>query len=181
MCGNWSRGITGQKPAQVLNLVTSETPPSIPDIPSHKTDTSFTNSLESPYGTMHPDSLFYIERKADNSCWNYLGQIKADTIFVQAPTQMGKSSLMRRIIHRAKREYKVDVVFVDFEKFTEKQLDHEEEFLIELCYMIGDALGIPEAISHYWNSRRSSLVKCSNYISHHIIGTIGKHFILAMG
>ena len=72
------------------------------------------------------------------------------------------------------------MLFVDLKKFTEKQLDHEEEFLIELCYMIGDALGIPEAISHYWNSRRSCPVKRSNYISHHIIGTIGKHFILAL-
>ena len=136
--------------------------------------------IESPYGTMSPDSPFYIERQADNDCWHYLNQAHAVTIFVQAPRQMGKSSLMRRIIYRAKQTHNVDTAFIDLEKFTKQQLEDEEAFLIEFCLMIGDALHIPDAIDDYWTSRRSNLVKCSNYISQHIIATHKKPFILAI-
>lgn len=140
-----------------------------------------TMPMKSPHGTMPPDSLFYIERQADSDCWGYLSQGEAVTIFVQAPRQVGKSSLMRRMAYRVKEVLGIETVFIDFEKFTEQQLEHEEEFLIELCFMIGDALHIPEAIDRYWASpRRSNLIKCSNYLSQHIIGTYNKPFILAM-
>ena len=54
--------------------------------------------IEPPYGTMRPDSRYYIERAADHNCLTLIGQPFASTIFVQAPRQMGKSSLMRRMI-----------------------------------------------------------------------------------
>ncbi len=53
--------------------------------------------LEPPYGTMPPNSPFYIERPADSVCWNHLNRGRATTLYVQAPRQMGKSSLMRRM------------------------------------------------------------------------------------
>lgn len=43
-------------------------------------------------------------------------------------------------------------VFIDFEKFAEVQLSNLDEFLIEFCYMISDALNVPEAIDKYWSS-----------------------------
>jgi hypothetical protein len=137
--------------------------------------------LESPYGTMPPTSRFYIEREADDVCWGYLSQGQAVTAYVQAPRQVGKSSLMRRIAYRAKQAHGIDTVFIDFEKFTEAQFEDEEEFLVEFCCMMGDALGVPEAIDEYWSSRRrSNIVKCSNYVSQHIIPTFDQPFILAL-
>jgi hypothetical protein len=167
-------GITGRKPAQVLDL----SPPDLDSIPAHA---PLNIPIESPYGTMPPDSRFYIERQADSICRDYLSQGYAVTVYVQAPRQMGKSSLMRRMAYQAKQIYSVDTAFIDFEKFTEEQFEDEEEFLIELCCMIGDALHIPEAIEDYWKSRRrSNILKCSNYVSQHIIAAFGKPFILAM-
>lgn len=150
------------------------------DLPSDESHTK-KFEFESAYGTMPPDSAFYVERQADGDCWGHLSQGQVITIFVQAPRQVGKSSLMRRMAYRAKKTLDIETVFIDFERFSEQQLEDEEDFLIELCFMIGDALGIPEAIDRYWGSRRrSNLVKCSNYLSRHIIRSYNKPFILAM-
>lgn len=138
-------------------------------------------SLESPYGAMRPDSPFYIERQADNICWRLLNQNYANTIFVRAPRQMGKSSLIERMAYRAWQTYGLPTVFIEFEHFDEQQLAKEDEFLINLCCMIGNALDIPEQIERYWTTRYlSRLQKCSNYISQYLIPTFGQPFILAM-
>lgn len=169
-------GITGKKPPQILELSTLKAPVTRA-VPS--TNSNF--PLESHYGTMSPHSPYYIERPADQEGWNFLNQDRATTIYVQAPRQMGKSSLLRHLTYRSKQEKGLATAFIDFEKFTEQQLANEEKFLIEFCYMIGDALKIPDEIDRYWASRRrSNIVKCSNYVSQYIVPTFGQPFILTL-
>lgn len=134
--------------------------------------------IEPPFGTMHPDSLFYIEREADEQCWQQLASSYAVTLFVQAPMQIGKSSLMRRLLHQIKQVQQC--AYIDFQKFTEHYLADEENFFIQLCLMIGDALGVPEAIDQYWTGRRTNIVKCSRYMTQHVIPRVNRPFILAM-
>jgi hypothetical protein len=136
--------------------------------------------IESPFGTMHPDSRFYIERAADEICWEQMSSPYATTLFVQAPMQTGKSSLLRRGLHLARQKHQKQVAFIDFQKFTERYFVDEESFFIQLCVMIGDALGVPEAIDQYWAGRRTNIIKCSLYISHYIIPKLNGSFILAM-
>ncbi|MCL4295186.1 MAG: AAA-like domain-containing protein [Anaerolineae bacterium] len=134
--------------------------------------------IEPPFGTMHPDSLFYVEREADEQCWQQLTSSYAVTLFVQAPMQIGKSSLMRRVLHQIKQVQQY--AYIDFQKFTEQYLADEENFFIQLCLMIGDALGVPEAIDQYWTGRRTNIVKCSRYMTQHVIPRVNGAFILAM-
>lgn len=136
--------------------------------------------IEPPYGTMRPDSKFYIERAADNECWEYISKTEAMTLFIQAPRQTGKSSLMFKIIDRAEKQLNRSYVFIDFQKFPAQYFVEEKDFLIELCLMIGDTLGLPEAIDKYWRGRRSNIIKCSRYVSDYIIPKIDEAFILAM-
>ena len=156
----------------------------IPDIPAtRKTLNSPINDIELqfPYGTMHPTSKFYIGRQADSDCLSYCSQDSAFTIHVMAPHQMGKSSLIERICYLIKQTRDVEIASIDFEKFTQEQMLNLEVFLIELCDMISDSLDIPAAIEEYWSSpRRSNLIKCSNYLSDHILSTINKPLILVM-
>ena len=136
--------------------------------------------LESPYGTVRPDSRFYVERAADEICWQHIGGTYAATLFVQAPMRMGKSSLVRRALDRARKVGHKGSAFIDFQKFATHCLEDEENFLIELCLMIGDELGVEEAIDRYWTGRRSNLIKCSRYMSGHVIPAVKGSFILAM-
>ena len=137
-------------------------------------------NLEPPYGTMRPDSHFYIERIADDNCWQHIAAPHAVTLFVQAPMQMGKSSLMRRVLDRVGKVRQLPSAFIDFQKFTEQLLQHEEDFFVEFCLMIGDALGLPDDIDHYWSPRRTNIVNCSRYLSDYIIPRLDGPFILAM-
>jgi serine/threonine protein kinase len=136
--------------------------------------------IEPPLGTMRPDSRFYIERPADAHSWQQITAPHAATLFVQAPMQMGKSSLMRRVIHLARKTKRQQFAFIDFQKFTDEYFAHEEKFFIELCLMIGDALSVPEAVDQYWAGRRTNIIKCSLYMSEHVIPRVAGPLILAM-
>lgn len=136
--------------------------------------------LESPYGTMRPDSKFYIERVADVECWNLINQSNAETLFIQAPRQMGKSSLIRRGLYQSNITQHKKFAFIDFQNFPGQYFEDEENFLIEFCLMISDALGIAEAIDQYWAGQRNNLINCSRYLSEYIIPQIKVPFILAM-
>ena len=104
--------------------------------------------MELPYGTMRADSKFYVERQADEDCKTHIGKETAVTLFVQASRQMGKSSLMHRMLDRASKRYNKKCVFVDFQKFPEEYFVDEEKFLQEFCLAISDALAIPEALDN---------------------------------
>lgn len=147
---------------------------------SHSQETNSTFELETPFGTMRPNSKLYIERAADKFCWEQINSSYATTLFVQAPMQTGKSSLMRKSLYLARQIHQIQFAFIDFQKFTEQYFEDEENFFIQFCVMIGDALGIPEAIDQYWTGRRSNIVKCSLYLSRYIIPQLRGAFILAM-
>lgn len=138
------------------------------------------SELERPYGTISPDSKFYIERRADMDCKTYLGSNQPVTLFVQAPRQMGKSSLMRRTLHLNSRERNTPFAFIDFQEFPDRCFQDETSFLTEFCLTIGDAFNIQESIDEYWNSRRTDIAKCGRYLSEHLIPQIDCNFILAM-
>lgn len=136
--------------------------------------------IESPYGTMRPDSKLYIERAVDEHCRERMSASHAVTLFIQAPRQMGKSSLMRRVLEQTGQAHGIPFIFIDFQKFPEQYFEDEENFLIELCLMMSEALGLPEAIDKYWQGRRTSIMKCSRYVSEHLISQLNQPFILAM-
>lgn len=138
------------------------------------------DEIESPFGTMRSDSKMYIEREVDQHCHEQINAAHAVTLFIQAPRQMGKSSLMRRVLEQAKETQQKPFVFIDFQKFPEDYFNEEDKFLVEFCLMIGEALGLPEAIDRYWQGRRTNIMKCSRYMSEYVIPHLNEPFILAM-
>ncbi len=136
--------------------------------------------LESPYGTMHPESKFYIEREADGECQHHIAKTKATTVFIPAPRQTGKSSLMRRILAWTEKKLDKRSAFIDFQKIPKRYFSDEESFLIEFCSMISEQFDIPDATEQYWQGKRTNISKCSSYLSRHIIPTLNGPFILAM-
>lgn len=137
--------------------------------------------LESPYGTIPPESPFYIERKADRDCWELVRRDFGMTLFLQAPRQMGKSSFIRRITYKAAKELEKEVVYIDLQKFSEPLLTDEKAFLIEFCVEIGDALDIPDDTGKYWNRRgRSNITTCTSYMTQHILPHVSTSLILAI-
>ena len=131
--------------------------------------------IVSSYGTMPVDSNFYIKRDADDECQRYLNAPNGVTLFVRAPRQMGKSSLIHRLLHYHKG------VFIDLQRTPRNYLEDEEAFLKAFCLLISAELGIDEAkIDQHWNSIRSNVANCERYLEEYIIPTVGVPFVLAI-
>ncbi len=135
---------------------------------------------EPPYGMMRLDSQFYIEREADRECWQEIQKPGAFTLYIQASRQMGKSSLIYRIIDRAKREDYREFVFIDFQLLPEQYLTDRENFFKEFCRLISAGLNIPPAIDLYWADPSADTVKCTDYLIKHIIPQLNKPLIIAL-
>lgn len=140
------------------------------------------SEIEDPFGTVPPNSRFYIERDADDTCWRYISSPYGVTIFIQASRQVGKSSLMLRMLDRAEKELNKRYIFIDFQEFPKKYFANidEKDFLIELCLMISYQLGIEEAIDEYWQGDSANKIKCGRYLAEHILPKIRGPLILAM-
>lgn len=146
----------------------------------HDAENEILPEIEPPFGTMRPNSPFYVKRTADSHCGKHFSQPFATTVFIQAPRQMGKSSLMHQVISKTKTTGNRKIVFIDFEKFGSRDLKDEEAFLIQFCLLVGRDLNTPEAIDKYWTGRLSNLIKCSDYLSKHILPRLDAPLVLAM-
>lgn len=139
----------------------------LPSIVLEKTELNLHGTsprYESPYGTVPLDSPFYIERYADQRCLSEFLQVNRGTTFIQAPRQMGKSSLMQRTLHKVKAEEAISYAFIDFHRFQEKQLANSKDFLITFCKMLRTRFGIAENVEKYWSDSYSDLDNCSFFV-----------------
>jgi hypothetical protein len=84
--------------------------------------------LERPTGTVPFDSYNYIERVDDGRCYVNLTE-KYTLIRIKALRQYGKTSLLARIVLKAKEE-KYNVVFFNFQEFDKSLLMDLEDLLV---------------------------------------------------
>lgn len=141
-----------------------------------------------PYGAVKPESKSYIERDADRLCWLHIKQRWGSTIFIKAPRQLGKSSLIRRILYRAEKEGTKKSAFINFQSIPQYILEDQHSFLIEFCSMIAASLGVPDAIERFWSPQRQGssshkvnpIRKCSEYLSKYLIPQLNDPFVLAL-
>ncbi|MBV7336453.1 AAA-like domain-containing protein [Chloroflexi bacterium TSY] len=114
-----------------------------------KADEIEIDELEQPTGTMAPNSPFYVERQADRDCLRYLPQNIPMTIYVEAPRQMGKSSLIQRIAHLLKKRSNIDTVVLNFRQIYKSHFINNEEFFKRLCFLLSEELNMPHKIDQY--------------------------------
>ena len=108
----------------------------------------FTLALEMPEGTMDPQSTFYIERAGDRIALEAI-QRQGVTITIKAPRQMGKSSLLMRIMDGAARQEK-RVAFLDFQLFDHAGLTDADTFYRQFCLWLTDELELEDKVDDYW-------------------------------
>src|SRR5215471_14129258 len=82
-------------------------------------------------GTMDPQSTFYVERPSDHTALTAIER-QGITISIKAPRQMGKSSLLMRIVDAAIRQGK-RVALLDFQLFEKAALTDANTFFRQFC------------------------------------------------
>ncbi|MBE9068408.1 AAA-like domain-containing protein, partial [Leptolyngbya cf. ectocarpi LEGE 11479] len=103
--------------------------------------------LEMPEGTMDSTSDFYIERDCDRIALSVIQQ-QGVTMTIKGPRQMGKSSLLNRVMETAIAAGK-QIAFLDFQLFDRAALQDADEFYQQFCFWLTDELDMDDAVEAY--------------------------------
>jgi len=104
---------------------------------------------EIPQGQVELTSHFYIERlPIEPRCYEAITQPGA-LIRIKAPRQMGKTSLMARILHHAEN-HESKTVSLSFQLANKKVFSNSDTFLQWFCASIGLEIGQLDALAKCW-------------------------------
>jgi hypothetical protein len=159
--------------------LTSSTANSSPEPPQIPPPLPFAQPLrlEMPEGTMDPESKFYIERAEDELAYRAIER-QGVTIPIKGPRQMGKSSLLIRIIARAAAMGK-RVVYLDFQLFDRTALTNSDCFHRQFCEWLTAELELESQVEEYWTSLGNSQ-RCTRYMSRYLLKKLDSPLVLAM-
>ena len=132
-----------------------------------------------PNGPVPLNSIFYVERPPTESrCYETMTQPGA-LIRIKAPKQMGKTSLLDRIVDSAsQRSYQtVRLNFLQAENAVFNNLD---KFLRWFCACVSHKLQLPSQLDDYWDKDRGSIVNCTTYFEAHLLEQINSPLVLAL-
>lgn len=137
------------------------------------------SGLEFPTGPVPLSSRFYIERPPIET------QTFADVlqpgslIRLKAPQQMGKTSLLRRILAHAAR-HQLRTVTLRFNRVDRDAFGSLDRFLRWFCANISRQLGIEANLDHYWNPEIGSKISCSAYLEDYVLQQIDGEIVIAL-
>ncbi|MBW4630426.1 MAG: AAA-like domain-containing protein [Iphinoe sp. HA4291-MV1] len=135
--------------------------------------------LEMPEGTMDSQSTFYVERPSDAIAIKTISQ-RGVTIAIKGPRQVGKSSLLIRIIEAAVNAGK-RVAFLDFQLFDKAALTDAELFFQRFCSWLSYELEMEDRVEEFWKTPLGNSQRCTRYVQRHILKELGKTpLVLAM-
>lgn len=135
--------------------------------------------FELPTMQLPLDSTFYIERHPiEKNCYQQILQPRA-LIRIKAPSQMGKSSLVARVMDYAHQQNCATVSLSLNQAETELFLN-QRRFLRWLCANAAHQLGLPPKLDGYWSDDLGDLVCCTFYFAEYLLEEIDRPVVLAL-
>ena len=135
--------------------------------------------LDMPEGSVSLDSPFYIDRPPiEDECYDTINRPGA-LIRIKAPRQMGKSSLMQRVLNHSK-QLNQKTACLNFQSADAEYLDNIDLFLQWFCASVSDELGLEEQLEKYWKGVLGSKNKCTNYFQRYLLTTIPEPITLGL-
>ncbi|NEP05538.1 MULTISPECIES: AAA-like domain-containing protein [Okeania] len=134
---------------------------------------------EIPGGQIDVASTFYIERPPiEERCYQAILQ-PSGLIRIKAPRQMGKTSLMARILHHATQEgYRT--VPLSFQLVDKEVFSNLDKFLKWFCAYVGRELRLPNQLDDYWDDIFGSKVNCKDYFEKYLLAQIDNPLVLGL-
>ncbi len=136
-----------------------------------------------PKGILPPQSPFYIERRADRTALDFISYPGSGvTLAIQACGQMGASSLLRRVIDRAKLAGK-KAAHINFQQaFDDGDFTSAEDFHRRFCVVLTDRLEKQDHVAEYWERYGSLSLgdRCTKYVQYLLQSLGDQRLILAM-
>ena len=136
-------------------------------------------SLENPEGQVALNSAIYVERSPiEVDCYEAILQPGA-LIRIKAPRQMGKTSLMSRVLHHAS-QHDYQIAPVNFQSADAEFLGNLDQFLQWFCASITYELNLPDKLDEYWKGVLGSKNKCTNYFQRYLLPAINSPIALGL-
>jgi len=134
---------------------------------------------EIPQGQVRLDSPFYVERSPyEAQCYREILE-PGTLIRIKAPRQMGKTSLMSRILYHA-REQGVRTVPLSFQHADKAIFENLDHLLQWFCTRIARKLHLPHAVDHYWSDTYGSKDNCTAYFEDCLLSEIDTPLVLGL-
>ena len=135
--------------------------------------------IEFPNGAVPLNSLFYIKRSPiENKTFTEVLK-PGSLIRLKGPRQIGKTSLLMRILHHAK-SHNLKVFSLSFHRADRAVFDNLDQFLRWFCANISYQLGIPSKLDEYWNNDIGSKVSCTIYLEEYLLKTLQAPLVIAL-
>lgn len=134
---------------------------------------------ELPEGQVDIASVFYVERPPiEDRCYETIIQPGA-LIRIKAPRQMGKTSLMARILNQASKQgYRT--VPLSFQLADRKTFADLDNFLKWFCASVGRRLRLANRLSEYWDEIFGSKDNCTAYFEEYLLENLTTPLVLGL-
>ncbi|HSF76890.1 MAG TPA: AAA-like domain-containing protein, partial [Microcoleus sp.] len=98
---------------------------------------------------------------------------------IKAPRQMGKTSLVQRILHHA-REQGYQTAYLNFQWADSSFLTHLDELLQWFCGEITNELNLENRLGKYWKGVLGSKSKSTNYFQRYLLSKTVQPLVLGL-
>lgn len=146
---------------------------------SNTVSTALGVELELPEGQIQLGSKFYLERPPiESSCYKTI--LKSGSLIrIKAPRQMGKSSLMVRILaHASQQDYRT--VTINFQLADSRIFQDLDWFLKWFCASVSKGLGLSNQVAEYWDDIFGSKMSCKDYFENYLLAQLEQPLVLAL-
>ncbi|MBO1047279.1 MAG: CHAT domain-containing protein [Dolichospermum sp. DEX182a] len=154
----------------------------IQGVPESKSEPIQPRDINIPFenldGQVPLNSPFYVERPPiEANCYTAIVKPGA-LIRIKAPRQMGKTSLMSRILDQGEKQgYQTGFINL----WSRELFKNLDSFLESFCANVSLELGIEEKIDQYWKPQRySSQTNCTNYFQSYLLKELKQPVILGL-
>jgi hypothetical protein len=134
---------------------------------------------ELPGGQVDLASQFYVERgKIEARCYEAIATPGA-LIRIKAPRQMGKTSLMSRILRHGEQQGCLGVP-LSFQVADSVVFGDLDKFLRWFAASVGRRLQIPNRLNDYWDEVFGSKDNCTAYFEEYLLPTLNRPLVLCL-
>ena len=134
---------------------------------------------EVPQGLVQLDSVYYVERPpSETQCYDAI-QRPGALIRIKAPRQMGKTSLMARILKYSKEEG-CQAIPLSFQHADRATFQNLSSLLRWFCMKVARKLGIPHRLDEFWVDTFGAKDNCTYYFEEYLLPEIEEPLVLGL-
>ncbi|RUT06488.1 hypothetical protein DSM106972_027450 [Dulcicalothrix desertica PCC 7102] len=132
-----------------------------------------------PSGSVPLDSPFYLERSLlEEEIYQEIGKPGA-LIRIKAPREMGKTSLLLRVLDYANRQG-YHTISLNCEQVEQAILSDLNQLLRWLCANITRQLQLQPMLDEYWDEDMGNKISCTLYLQEYLLESINTPLVLAL-